>query len=593
MPEDEPGDPRENLDKPEPRGSSFVPIRGKQLARGHPDNARISMKLSGLIAVIALLPSPAEAQEAILVLATGTQATDPQSFSLAARAVRARLAARNVRAYTADEARALVAERHSVEPRAVAPDELRSLETCAREAQEHVVYGRRAEAETTISRCIGLGAQALGNLHGEAERERFVFDSCLYRVQLLIHAEENESARAETVRCRRLAPFAEASSRNHPVWVREMVAEVDAELRTRAAGTVRIDEARGQRCTVVANGRTVGTSPVELESLPAGRYNVALECSHARSRVHRVEVAQDDRSVTIDLDFDAALHTEPELMLLYPTSAIEQVRRASDAQGLGAALGAIRVYLVSAESGGVRLDALEIYSGHVLASAWLSSASVQAADYDPLWDAALASLESGRSYDFRVEPPEERRAWRPNERAIDREVGASGASSPALGWSLAGAGGLAFIAAAVFVGLSYGSDDLYPTGLEAAHVGLGFGGGALVAAALPFLLEDGDLAWLWSALGAAVGLGLAGVGAYFVSTPDLEFQECADPPPAACVLVTTQVQSDHEIGWTLIGASLPFVSLAVTELVFALESPVTVATSFERDAAHFELLGTF
>jgi hypothetical protein len=229
----------------------------------------------------------------------------------------------------------------------------------------------------------------------------------------------------------------------------------------------------------------------------------------------------------------------------------------------------------------------------VLASAWLSSASVQAADYDPLWDRALASLESGRSYDFRVEPPEERRAWRPNEGADDVAVGESDARSPALGWSLAGAGGLAFIGAAIFVGLSYGSAELEPTELEAAHVGLGFGGGALVAAGLPFLLEDGELAWLWSALGAAAGLSIAGSGAYFVSTPDLEFQECADPPPAACVLVTTQVRSDHEIGWTLIGASLPFLSLAVTELVFALDSPVTVATSFERDAAHFELRGTF
>jgi hypothetical protein len=554
---------------------------------------KLCMNACAITLVLVSWTASASAQDTVLVLPTGSTELEPQALAPAARALRARLANR-ARVLSASDADLLLGQRHSVEPRAVAPDELQSLETCAQEAQEHVVYGRRAEAEATISRCIDLGGRALGNLHGESDAERLIFDSCLYRVQILLHAEERDAARNEAIRCRRLAPFAEASRENHPPWVRDLMAEVDADLQRRGSGTLHVEEAGGARCTVVANGRMVGASPVDLRDLPQGPYNIALDCSHARSRVHRVQLDQNDRTVVIDLALDAAIRTAPELMLLYPSRALEEQRRARDAQALGTAFGTREVYLVTGADNGVRVDALEIYSGNVVASAWLSAASVQAAEADPLWEQAVARLSSRESFDFRVDPPQARAAWRPNtsETPIDIETDASGPIDSTTGWILGLTGAAALAGSAIFVGLSWAA-DLQPTALEGAHIGLAFGGGAMLAAALPLLLEDGDLAWMWASLGAAAGVTLVAFGIYAISTPDLTYEQCAQPAPAPCRLVVTGEESDHEIGWSLVGASLPLFSLAITELVFALDSNVTVTPVVAQDGAHLHFQGTF
>lgn len=568
-----------------------------QLRKRGPDKrahqGKLCMNACAIALAFASWTLSASAQDTVLVLPTGSAELDPQAFAPAARALRARLATR-ARVLSASDADLLLGQRHSVEPREVAPDELQSLETCAQEAQEHVVYGRRAEAEATISRCIELGGRALGNLHGESDAERLIFDSCLYRVQILLHAEERDAARNEAIRCRRLAPFAEASRENHPPWVRDLVTEVDAELQRRGSGTLHVEEAGGARCTVVANGRMVGASPVDLRDLPQGPYNIALDCSHARSRVHRVQLDQENRTVVIDLELDAAIRTTPELMLSYPSRALEEQRRARDAQALGTAFGTREVYLVTGADDGVRVDALETYSGTVVASAWLSAASVQAAEADPLWEQAVTRLASRESFDFRVDPPEARAPWAPNapETPVDVEVDA-GPIDATTGWILGVTSAVALAASTIFVGLSWATDDLEPTGLEGAHIGLAFGGGALLAAALPLLLEDGHLAWLWSGLGAAAGIALVAVGIYAISTPDLTYEQCAEPAPAPCRLVVTGMESDHEIGWSLVGASLPLFSLAITELVFALDSNVTVTPAVAQDGAHLHLRGTF
>jgi hypothetical protein len=114
-------------------------------------------------------------------------------------------------------------------------------------------------------------------------------------------------------------------------------------------GAVSVDSAP-PGCTVIRDGRSVGSAPVELQDLPQGRHRLQVQCGGTVSLVHPIDVVARTRStVVIDSQLDSALaidETTPALH--YPTIAIGRARLASDLAILGRALGAQRAYAVIA-----------------------------------------------------------------------------------------------------------------------------------------------------------------------------------------------------------------------------------------------------
>jgi hypothetical protein len=114
-------------------------------------------------------------------------------------------------------------------------------------------------------------------------------------------------------------------------------------------GSLSVDSAP-PGCTVIRDGRPVGTAPVELQDLAQGRHRLQVQCGGTVSLVHPVDVVARTRStVVIDAQLDAALaldDTTPTLR--YPTLAIARPRLASDLAILGRAVGARRAYAVIA-----------------------------------------------------------------------------------------------------------------------------------------------------------------------------------------------------------------------------------------------------
>lgn len=112
-------------------------------------------------------------------------------------------------------------------------------------------------------------------------------------------------------------------------------------------GALSVDSAPSG-CTVIRDGRAIGTAPVELQDLVQGRHRIRVQCGGTESLVHPVNVVARTRAtLVIDTTLDAALALSTQTPALrYSSVAILRSRLAADLALLGRSVGARRACAV-------------------------------------------------------------------------------------------------------------------------------------------------------------------------------------------------------------------------------------------------------
>jgi len=312
-------------------------------------------------------------------------------------------------------------------------------------------------------------------------------------VRAYVETKNGAAARRQARECRRLVPRVEPSAFRHTPEVRDLLADVDAQMASEAPGTLEV-QSEPSDCLVRINGVQFGRTPLSGVELPVGAYRMQVECEEAhRGRIHRIGIVSGNNMFTFDGSLEHAVRTRPVLRLEYDAMA-DRAERMDHARQVAAILGGAHVMVVSVSSSSVEP-----------ASVWLAvrHGVPEAEDMRRAVDA----LFEGRSVDFSG----------PQPIARDQRIA---------GWSLLGVG-VASIGASIGLHVWRGElGDRFietPANLSAAQqwndVRIGVWttaafGGAATSAAMPLLLPDYERTPWWGWTVGAVGLGLAGYAIY-------------------------------------------------------------------------------
>jgi hypothetical protein len=393
-------------------------------------------------------------------------------------------------------------------------------------------------ARRELKAAQGLADRAAEELNREAARAQQVLDTCLFMVRAYLETRDSGEARRQARECRQLVPRVEPSAFRHTPEVRDLLAEVDAEIAAEAPGILEVTSAP-TGCLVRINGVAFERTPLAEVELPAGTYRIQVECSPpARGRIHRVSVASGSNHFFVDGVVDQVVRTQP--MLHFEYAALEDsVARMKHAAVVADVLGDSAPLVVTSPD----QDTLRLDSGRAdarAASVWVA-APLGKPKSDDLARALDALLE-GRSVDFTGAHPVARASWQaealaaaavtasPKAPEPPRVAGNEGAARPRAlriaGWTTFGVG-LASIGTSIGLHLWRGQlGDTFagtPTNLNDAErwndVRIAVWttaavGGAAASASMPLLLPNHRRTPWWGWVSGAAGLGLAAYAVY-------------------------------------------------------------------------------
>lgn len=546
--------------------------------------ARARVACVFLLGLCSLLPASVDAQaRTVLVLPWSVGDADGATLAARAESVVGAFSTGDVSPISIADARARFEEHGSAEPPTMSDSDLDHWLALSRRAVRELANADYAAAAATLREAQALSEPAAAELNREESRARQVLDTCLFDVRGLV---EQEDPRAETraMECRRLVPRIAPSPYIHTPEVVELMTRVDRRLAEAPPGSLRL-ESQPTGCRVRLNGIPLGETPFISEDLATGEYRAQIECGDdgatSRGRIHRIRLAEGTSTVRIDVRFDAIVRTDTALRLAYATQADADARRLRDAVAAANTIGAAEVWLLSVEPSSdgaddvVRLDRVSVSSSAVLASVRTHTAAGL--------PGSIASLARGESEDRTGVEPTPMRAWGASGPAARGAAGGARASSGPgrAGWELGvgiglgvlGIGGYVASFALVSTAQGYGHLATQPlvtdpdylsrrsqwTGLELPALALGWVGGALGTAALPFVMGDEDGAPWWSWVIGAVGVAAVATGVAIALTSGT----CGNARPTdACVGATALADQGSAIA--SMGAPLlavPFVLL--------------------------------
>lgn len=570
----------------------------------------------GFIAVLvatgfALAPVRAGAQSpSILVLPWSLEGADPATLAARAEGVTGAISSRDGAPIAVADARTRFEDAGSAEPPSITDSDLDHWLALSRQAVRQLANADYAAAATTLLEAQALSEPAAAELNRQDTRARQVLDTCLFDVRRLIETSDPRASE-RALACRRASPRVSPSPFIHTPETVELLERVDHRLAAAPPGTLRL-ESDPEGCSVRFNGIPVGTTPFVSEDLATGDYRAQIECgetaSAQRGRIHRIRLGEGASTVQIDVRFDAAVHTDTALRLAYASDADAEAHRLADAIVAAGIVGASEVWMVAVEpddglGDAVRIDRVRVASGEVLASVRTRTARMPY---------AIAALVAGRSEDQLGQsavsmPRWGERAGAPSDHAAS-PVAHAGRADWEIGVGL-GLGALAiggyvtsFVLLQTETGYGHLATQPLPTDLdylsrreqwtswELPVMALGWAGGALGIAALPFLMsdEDGTPWWSWVIGGAGLGVIAAGVAVAVTSTG------CGiERPTDACVGGTAMANAGSTIA--SLGAPLlavPFVYL-LREAAGGTSPPVSVGASVSPQAALVSVGGTW
>ena len=489
-----------------------------------------------------------------------------EGLHTAAEGLRQELVVRGRSVWAADRA----SERFEVVGSAPAPQISQSdIDLWVERSRAAVRYLARADykaARRELKAAQRLADRAAAELNREAARAQQVLDTCLFMVRAYVETKNTAEGRRQARECRRLVPRVEPTAFRHTPEVRDLLAEVDAQMASEAPGTLEV-QSMPSDCLVRINGVEFGRTPLSDIELPVGSYRMQVECEEEhRGRIHRIDLESGENVFAFDAALERAVRTRPVLHLGYAAPAAWG-KRMDHASQVAAILGDANVLVVSGLSSSVvRVDLSA--EGYEPASAW-----VAVHDGQPEAEhvrRALDALFEGRSVDFTDLHPIARASWRA-ELESSAAVGAAAATETGskrkggvprprnqriAGWSLFGVG-VASIGASI--GLHVWRGDLgdrfiaTPANLNAAQqwndVRIGVWttaafGGAATSAAMPLLLPNYERTPWWGWTLGAVGLGLTGYAIY----EGVTMTSCPEPYIADQAAVQSCVARGQEAG---------------------------------------------
>ncbi|MFZ1866822.1 MAG: PEGA domain-containing protein [Polyangiales bacterium] len=519
-----------------------------------------------------------------------------------AEALRYELSVRGESVWRADRA----SERFEVAGSVPAPEVSQSdIDRWVERSRAAVRYLARADykaARRELKAAQRLADRAAAELNREAARAQQVLDTCLFMVRAYVETKNDAEARRQARECRQLVPRVEPTAFRHTPEVRELLAEVDAEMAAEAPGTLQVTSEPAE-CLVRINGVEFGRTPLSGIELPVGTYRLQVECEEEqRGRIHRVTITSGANAFAFDGALERAVHTRPVLYLQYPSRAAwkERMDHATKVARILGGGNALVVTGVGEQE--IRVDLAA--EGYAPASAWLAQRD-GALDADDV-RRAIDALFEGRSVDFTGPHPLARASWavvreppEPEVTAVTAAVTDSEPERPSgvprprdqriAGWTLFGLG-LAGIGTSI--GLHVWRGDLgdrfiaSPASLSAAQrwndarVGVwttAAFGGAAASAAMPLLLPDYERPpwWAWT-LGVA-GLGLTGYAIYegvtLTSCPEPFLAD--EPAVRSCV---TRGQEAGRLSLSLAGAA-PLLSVPLVYLFRPLRATPSVSVN--------------
>jgi hypothetical protein len=309
--------------------------------------------------------------------------------------VEAELAQRRVSLISMHDARDRF-ELSSRAPQVASELDLDALAKEAREAVQHVAFGRTAAAQRSVQHIISLAERSLESLNRETTTARQLLDACLALVRASAHDGNRDRAIEEAMRCRRLVPDLSPNEASHPANVIGVLAEADDQLRRMRVGSLRVHNRPERTCAVYLNGRHLGTTPFALDRAAVGEYRVQVECDENNpGRVHVVQLGDKPVELTVDTAFDAAIVTEPRLALHYLSEPAARTVLVEHAVQLGREVGAEDVVLLSTHPGQVELLRVQVRQQRLVAGTTVSLAANRALDREAL-SQALDRLAQGR-----------------------------------------------------------------------------------------------------------------------------------------------------------------------------------------------------
>ncbi|MDB4976654.1 MAG: hypothetical protein JWN48_4995 [Myxococcaceae bacterium] len=296
-------------------------------------------------------------------------------------------------------------------PTTASDSDLDVLAREAREAIEHVAFGRTAAAQKSVREVIARAEKTLESLNRETATARHILDACLSLVRTALQSGRRDLALEQATRCRRLVPDLVPSETNHPANVVGVLAEADNMLRRMRIGHLTVRSIPESNCSVYLNGRHLGTTPFQLDRAAAGDYRVQVECSRSVGRVHVVQLGDQAVSLLVDTQFDRTVASDPRLLLRYENRERAREQAVSHAIQIGREVQADDVILVSVHNDRAELLRVQVEQQRLVARAsvpWSARHGFSA----PALQAAIAALAEGR---FEGEPSLEKSASPPEQ----------------------------------------------------------------------------------------------------------------------------------------------------------------------------------
>jgi hypothetical protein len=278
-------------------------------------------------------------------------------------------------------------------PQVPTGSDVEALARAAREALEHVAYGRTAAARKSVQQVIALAERTLESLNRETATARNVLNACLSLVRGSLQEHKREAALAQAMQCRRLVPDLTPSEATHPANVVGVLAEADNLLRRMRLGSLQVQSFPDERCSVYVNGRHLGTTPFKLDRAATGEYRIQVECGSLAGRVHVVQLGDAPVRLVVDTAFDRVVESARRLALHYDSLPEARALSTAHAAALGAQIGASDVILVAPEGDKVVLSRIEVEQKRLLARAVVPA---RPRATPAVYQRALVALAEGR-----------------------------------------------------------------------------------------------------------------------------------------------------------------------------------------------------
>lgn len=254
-------------------------------------------------------------------------------------------------------------------PQTASDSDLDVLAREARQAIEHVAFGRTAAAQKSVREVIARAERTLESLNRETGTARHILDACLSLVRGTLQAGKRDVALEQATRCRRLVPDLVPSETAHPANVVGVLAEADNLLRRMRIGNLTVHSAPESNCSVYLNGRHLGTTPFQLDRAAAGDYRVQVECNRSFARVHLVQLGDQAATLLVDTQFDRAVASDPRLLLHYEDAIAARDQVVSHGVQLGREVRADDVLLISVEGDRAELMRVQVRQKRLVARA--------------------------------------------------------------------------------------------------------------------------------------------------------------------------------------------------------------------------------